>query len=150
VLIVPNFSVGAILMMRFAAQAARFFDSAEVIELHHAAKTDAPSGTALRTAALISDARRAAGLGAPPDVTASSLPGARGAVVDDIHVHSVRVAGLVAHQEVLLGGHGETLTIRHDSLDRASFMPGVLLAVRQIGSLPPGLTVGLESLLGLD
>ena len=149
VLIVPNFSVGAILMMRFAAQAARFFDSAEVIELHHAAKADAPSGTALRTAAMISDARRAAGLGAPPDVTASSLPGARGAVVDDIHVHSVRVAGLVAHQEVLLGGHGETLTIRHDSLDRASFMPGVLLAVRQISSLPPGLTVGLESLLGL-
>jgi 4-hydroxy-tetrahydrodipicolinate reductase len=150
VLIVPNFSVGAILMMRFAAQAARFFDSAEVIELHHAAKADAPSGTALRTAAMISNARQAAGLGAPPDVTASALPGARGAVVDDIHVHSVRVAGLVAHQEVLLGGHGETLTIRHDSLDRASFMPGVLLAVRQISSLPPGLTVGLESLLGLD
>jgi 4-hydroxy-tetrahydrodipicolinate reductase len=150
VLIVPNFSVGAILMMRFAAQAARFFDSAEVIELHHAAKADAPSGTALRTAAMISDARRAAGLGAPPDVTASALPGARGAVVDDIHVHSVRVAGLVAHQEVLLGGHGETLTIRHDSLDRASFMPGVLLAVRQISSLRPGLTLGLESLLGLD
>jgi 4-hydroxy-tetrahydrodipicolinate reductase len=150
VLIVPNFSVGAILMMRFAAQAARFFDSAEVIELHHAAKADAPSGTALRTAAMISDARQAAGLGAPPDVTASGLPGARGAVVDDIHVHSVRVAGLVAHQEVLLGGHGETLTIRHDSLDRVSFMPGVLLAARQVSSLPPGLTVGLTVLLGLD
>ena len=150
VLIAPNFSVGAVLMMRFAAQAARFFDSAEVIELHHASKADAPSGTALRTAGMIAAGRAAAGLGAPPDATASSLPGARGAVVDDVHVHSVRVAGLVAHQEVLLGGHGETLTIRHDSLDRSSFMPGVLLAVRQIGSLPPGLTVGIEGLLGLD
>jgi len=150
VLIVPNFSVGAILMMRFAAQAARFFESAEVIELHHAGKADAPSGTALRTASLIGAARAAAGLGASPDATASSLPGARGATVDDVHVHSVRVAGLVAHQEVLLGGHGETLTIRHDSLDRASFMPGVLLAIRGIGSLPAGLTVGLEGLLGLE
>jgi 4-hydroxy-tetrahydrodipicolinate reductase len=150
VLVVPNFSVGAILMMRFAAEAARFFDSAEVIELHHAAKADAPSGTALRTASLIAAARAAAGLGAPPDATASSLPGARGATVDDVHVHSVRVAGLVAHQEVLFGGNGETLTIRHDSLNRTSFMPGVLLAVRGIDSLPPGLTVGLEPLLGLD
>ncbi len=150
VLIVPNFSVGAILMMRFAAQAARFFDSAEVIELHHANKADAPSGTALRTAGLIAAGRAAAGLGAPPDATASALPGARGATVEDVHVHSVRVAGLVAHQEVLFGGHGETLTIRHDSLDRASFMPGVLLAARQVGSLPAGLTVGLESLLGLQ
>jgi 4-hydroxy-tetrahydrodipicolinate reductase len=150
VLIVPNFSIGAILMMRFAAQAARFFESAEVIELHHANKADAPSGTALRTAAMISEAREAAGLGAPPDATRSSLPGARGAVVDDVHVHAVRLPGLVAHQEVLLGGHGETLTIRHDSLDRASFMPGVLLAARQIAELPPGLTVGLDSLLGLE
>jgi 4-hydroxy-tetrahydrodipicolinate reductase len=150
VLVVPNFSIGAILMMRFAAQAARFFDSAEVIELHHAAKADAPSGTALRTASMISTARAAAGLGAPPDATASALPGARGATVDDVHVHSVRVAGLVAHQEVLFGGHGETLTIRHDSLDRASFMPGVLLAVRNVASLPVGLTVGLEGLLGLQ
>jgi 4-hydroxy-tetrahydrodipicolinate reductase len=149
VLIVPNFSVGAILMMRFAAEAARFFDSAEVIELHHAGKADAPSGTALRTAALIGAARAEAGLGAPPDATASSLPGARGATVDGVHVHSVRVAGLVAHQEVLLGGTGETLTIRHDSLDRVSFMPGVLLAARKIGTLPVGLTVGLEVLLGL-
>jgi 4-hydroxy-tetrahydrodipicolinate reductase len=139
VLVVPNFSVGAILMMRFAAQAARFFESAEVIELHHAGKADAPSGTALRTAALIGASRAAAGLGAPPDATASSRPGARGATVDDVHVHSVRVAGLVAHQE-----------IRHDSLDRTSFLPGVLLAVRRIGSLPAGLTVGLEGLLGLD
>jgi 4-hydroxy-tetrahydrodipicolinate reductase len=149
VLVAPNFSVGAVLMMRFAAQAARFFDSAEVIELHHAGKADAPSGTALRTAGLIADARKQSGLGAPPDSTTSELPGARGATVDGIHVHSVRVAGLVAHQEVLLGGHGETLTIRHDSLDRASFMPGVLLAARQIKTLPPGLTVGLDALLDL-
>jgi 4-hydroxy-tetrahydrodipicolinate reductase len=149
VLIAPNFSVGAVLMMRFAAQAARFFESAEVIELHHAGKADAPSGTAAYTAAQISQARAAAGLGAPPDATASGLPGARGAVVDGIHVHSVRVAGLVAHQEVLLGGHGETLTIRHDSLDRASFMPGVLLAARRIQDLNPGLTVGLDALLDL-
>jgi 4-hydroxy-tetrahydrodipicolinate reductase len=150
VLIVPNFSVGAILMMRFAAEAARFFDSAEVIELHHAAKADAPSGTALRTAAMIAAARAAAGIATPPEVTVSALPGARGATVEDVHVHSVRVAGLVAHQEVLFGGVGETLTIRHDSLDRASFLPGVLLAVRRLGSLPVGLTVGLEALLGLD
>jgi 4-hydroxy-tetrahydrodipicolinate reductase len=150
VLIAPNFSIGAILMMRFAAQAARFFDSAEIIELHHANKMDAPSGTALRTAVLIGEARSAAGLGAPPDATKEELAGARGATVDDIHVHSVRLAGLVAHQEVLFGGHGETLTIRHDSLDRASFMPGVLVAVRGITSLPPGLTVGIEPLLGLD
>ena len=149
VLVAPNFSVGAVLMMRFAAQAARFFDSTEIIELHHAGKADAPSGTALRTASLIADARKQAGLGAPPDATASELPGARGATVDGIHVHSVRVAGLVAHQEVLLGGHGETLTIRHDSLDRASFMPGVLLAARNIHTLPPGLTVGLDALLDL-
>ncbi|HWG01282.1 MAG TPA: 4-hydroxy-tetrahydrodipicolinate reductase [Trebonia sp.] len=147
--VVPNFSVGAVLMMRFAAQAARFFESAEIIELHHAAKMDAPSGTALRTAGLIAAARANAGLGAPPDATKQAVAGARGATVDDVHVHSVRLAGLVAHQEVLFGGHGETLTIRHDSLDRASFMPGVLLAVRGIGSLPPGLTIGIEPLLGL-
>jgi 4-hydroxy-tetrahydrodipicolinate reductase len=149
VLVAPNFSVGAVLMMRFAQQAARFFESTEVIELHHAAKADAPSGTALRTASMIADARKQAGLAAPPDATASELPGARGAEVDGIHVHSVRVAGLVAHQEVLLGGHGETLTIRHDSLDRASFMPGVLLAARKLTTLPPGLTVGLDPLLDL-
>jgi 4-hydroxy-tetrahydrodipicolinate reductase len=150
VLIAPNFSVGAVLMMRFAAQAARFFDSAEVIELHHANKMDAPSGTALRTAALIGQARAKAGLGAPPDATKQERPGARGASVDDVRVHSVRLAGLVAHQEVLFGGHGETLTIRHDSLDRDSFMPGVLVAVRGVASLPAGLTVGIEPLLGLD
>jgi len=148
-MIVPNFSVGAVLMMSFAAQAARFFDSAEVIELHHAAKVDAPSGTAVRTASLIAAARAAAELGPPPDATVPEVDGARGAVVDGVRVHSVRLAGLLAHQEVLLGGHGEVLTIRHDSLDRSSFMPGVLLAVRGIAALPPGLTVGLQSLLGL-
>jgi 4-hydroxy-tetrahydrodipicolinate reductase len=149
VLIAPNFSVGAVLMMAFAEQAARFFESAEIVELHHAGKADAPSGTALRTASLIGAARASAGLGAPPDSTVTEVAGARGAVVGDVHVHAVRLAGLVAHQEVLLGGHGEILTIRHDSLDRASFMPGVLLGVRRVASLPPGLTVGIESLLGL-
>ncbi|MGH3318919.1 MAG: 4-hydroxy-tetrahydrodipicolinate reductase [Streptosporangiaceae bacterium] len=149
VLVAPNFSVGAVLMMRFAAQAARFFDSTEIIELHHAAKADAPSGTARRTAGLIAEARRKAGVGPPPDATTAALEGARGAEVDDVRVHSVRLAGLVAHHEVLLGGHGETLTIRHDSLDRASFMPGVLLGVRRVRDMP-GLTVGLETLLGLD
>jgi 4-hydroxy-tetrahydrodipicolinate reductase len=148
-LVVPNFSVGAVLMMRFAEQAARFFESAEVIELHHPAKADAPSGTASRTASLIGAARAAADLGPSPDATVSEVAGARGAALDGVRVHSVRLAGLVAHQEVLLGGHGEILTIRHDSLDRASFMPGVLLAVRGVASLPPGLTVGLEGLLGL-
>jgi 4-hydroxy-tetrahydrodipicolinate reductase len=150
VLIAPNFSVGAVLMMRFAAQAARFFESAEIIELHHPNKMDAPSGTALRTAAMIGEARSKAGVGAPPDATKQELDGARGATVDDIHVHSIRLSGLIAHQEVLLGGHGETLTIRHDSLDRASFMPGVLLAVRGVATLPPGLTIGIEPLLALD
>jgi 4-hydroxy-tetrahydrodipicolinate reductase len=149
VLVAPNFSIGAILMMRFAAQAAPFFESVEVIELHHPGKADAPSGTALRTAGVIGAARAQAGLGASPDATAEELAGARGATVDTVHVHSVRVAGLVAHQEVLFGGHGETLTIRHDSLDRASFMPGVLLALRGVTSLPPGLTVGLDPLLRL-
>jgi 4-hydroxy-tetrahydrodipicolinate reductase len=148
-LIVPNFSVGAVLMMRFAAQAAPFFESAEVIELHHAAKADAPSGTSSRTATMISEARSAAGLGAPPDATVTTAEGARGTEVGGVHVHSVRLSGLVAHQEVLLGGHGEVLTIRHDSLDRSSFMPGVLVAVRGATSLPVGLTVGLDGLLGL-
>ena len=150
VLVVPNFSVGAVLMMRFAAQAAPFFESAEVIELHHAAKMDAPSGTSSRTAAMISEARSAAGLGAPPDATVTSADGARGTDVGGVHVHSVRLSGLLAHQEVLLGGHGEVLTIRHDSMDRASFMPGVLLAIRGAAGLPPGLTVGLDGLLGLS
>jgi 4-hydroxy-tetrahydrodipicolinate reductase len=149
VLVVPNFSVGAVLMMRFAQQAAPFFDSAEVIELHHAGKADAPSGTATRTAAMIEQARSGQGLGPSPDATVSGVDGARGAVLGGVHVHSVRLAGLVAHQEVLLGGHGEILTIRHDSLDRSSFMPGVLLAIRGAAALPAGLTVGLDALLGL-
>ena len=148
-LIVPNFSIGAVLMMYFAAKAAPFFESAEIIELHHAAKADAPSGTATRTASLIAEARAGAGLGPSPDATVSEVAGARGATLDGVRVHSVRLAGLLAHQEVLLGGHGEILTIRHDSMDRSSFMPGVLLAVRGIGSLPPGLTVGLDGMLGL-
>lgn len=148
-LIVPNFSIGAVLMMYFAAKAAPFFESAEIIELHHAAKADAPSGTATRTASLIAEARAGAELGPPPDATVSEVAGARGATLDGVRVHSVRLDGLLAHQEVLLGGHGEILTIRHDSMDRSSFMPGVLLAVRGVGSLPPGLTVGLDGMLGL-
>jgi len=148
VLVVPNFAIGAVLMMHFAAQAARHFDSAEIIELHHPGKADAPSGTARRTAQLVADARAAAGLGAQPDSTSTSLDGARGASVAGVPVHAVRLRGLVAHQEVLLGTTGETLTIRHDSLDRSSFMPGVLLGVREVIGRP-GLTVGLEPLLGL-
>jgi 4-hydroxy-tetrahydrodipicolinate reductase len=149
VLVAPNFSIGAILMMRFAGEAARFFESVEIVELHHPDKADAPSGTARRTAELVAAARRDAGLGAPPDATSSGLEGARGATVEGIHVHGLRVRGLVAHQEVVLGGLGETLTIRHDSLDRASFTPGVLIGLRRIGSAP-GLTVGLEAFLDLD
>jgi 4-hydroxy-tetrahydrodipicolinate reductase len=146
VLIAPNFAIGAVLMMEFAEKAAKFFESAEIIELHHPNKVDAPSGTAARTAALISDARKRAGLSAMPDATTSALDGARGANVGDVPVHSVRLRGLIAHQEVLFGGLGETLTIRHDSLDRAGFMPGVLLGVRQVSS-HPGLTVGLEKFM---
>jgi len=149
VLVVPNFSIGAVLMMRFAAQAAPFFESVEVIELHHAGKVDAPSATAARTASLIAAARSDAGLGPAPDATTTALAGARGADVAGVRVHAVRLAGLVAHQEVLLGGHGEVLTIRHDSLDRSSFMPGVLAGIRAAGSLAPGLTVGLDTILGL-
>jgi 4-hydroxy-tetrahydrodipicolinate reductase len=143
VLIAPNFAIGAVLMMEFAEKAARFFESAEIIELHHPNKVDAPSGTAARTATLISEARKRAGLSAMPDATTTSLEGARGALVGDVPVHSVRLRGLIAHQEVLFGGLGETLTIRHDSLDRAGFMPGVLLGVRKVSS-HPGLSVGLE------
>lgn len=148
VLIAPNFSIGAVLMMHFAEQAGRFFESAEIIELHHPNKVDAPSGTARTTAGRIAAGREAGGLGAVPDATTSDPDGARGAVVDGIHVHGVRLRGLVAHQEVLFGGEGETLTIRHDSLDRVSFMPGVLAAVRAVPGLP-GLTLGIDSLLGL-
>ena len=146
VLIAPNFAIGAVLMMEFAEKAAKFFESAEIIELHHPNKVDAPSGTAARTASLISDARKKANLPAMPDATTTSLDGARGANVGDVPVHSVRLRGLIAHQEVLFGGLGETLTIRHDSLDRAGFMPGVLLGVRQVSS-HPGLTVGLEKFM---
>jgi len=148
VIIAPNFAIGAVLAMRFAQAAARFFESVEIIELHHPGKADAPSGTAARTARLVAQARGTAGLAAPPDATSQALDGARGATVDGVRVHSVRLAGLVAHQEVLFGTAGETLAIRHDSLDRVSFMPGVLLAVRSVPSRP-GLTVGLEPLLGL-
>jgi 4-hydroxy-tetrahydrodipicolinate reductase len=148
VLIAPNFALGAVLSMKFAQLAARYYPSAEIIELHHAGKADAPSGTAAHTAALIAASRAAAGLGKAPDATTSALEGARGALVDDVRVHSVRLAGLVAHQEVLFGGEGETLTIRHDSLDRKSFMPGVLLGVREVVSRT-GLTVGLENVLSL-
>ena len=146
VLIAPNFAIGAVLMMEFAEKAARYFESAEIIELHHPAKVDAPSGTAARTAELMSAARREAGLGAMPDATTTALDGARGALVGGIPVHSVRARGLVAHQEVLFGGLGETLTIRHDSIDRAGFMPGVILGVRKIVNTP-GLTHGLDKFM---
>jgi 4-hydroxy-tetrahydrodipicolinate reductase len=146
VLIAPNFAIGAVLMMEFAEKAARYFESAEIIELHHPAKVDAPSGTAARTAELMSAARKQAGLGAMPDATTTSLDGARGSLVGDIPVHSVRARGLVAHQEVLFGGLGETLTIRHDSIDRAGFMPGVILGVRKIIN-HPGLTHGLDKFM---
>ena len=149
VLVAPNFSIGAILMMRFAAEAAPFYESVEIVELHHPTKADAPSGTARRTAELVARARADAGVGPVPDATSTALDGARGAVVDGIHVHGLRIRGMVAHQEVVLGGIGETLTIRHDSMDRASFTPGVLLGLREIGS-HPGLTVGLEEFMPLD
>jgi len=149
VLIAPNFSIGAILMMRFAVAAAPFYESVEVVELHHPTKADAPSGTARRTAELIAAARREAGLGPVPDATSTGLEGARGADVDGVPVHALRVRGLVAHQEVIFGGPGETLTIRHDSMDRASFVPGVLTGLREIAA-HPGLTVGLEHFLDID
>jgi 4-hydroxy-tetrahydrodipicolinate reductase len=148
VVIAPNFGIGAVLMMAFAEKAARYFESAEIVELHHPGKADAPSGTSQHTARRIAAARRDAGLAEMPDATSSGLEGSRGAEVDGVHIHAVRLSGLVAHQEVLFGGHGETLTVRHDSLDRVSFMPGVLLAVRAVGARP-GLTVGLENLLDL-
>jgi 4-hydroxy-tetrahydrodipicolinate reductase len=148
VVIAANFSIGAILMMHFAEQAARFYESVEIIELHHPNKVDAPSGTAQATAGRIATARTSAGLGPVPDATATGLPGARGADVQGVQVHSVRLRGLIAHQEVLFGAEGETLTIRHDSLDRASFMPGVLLGIRNIAGRP-GLTLGIDELLGI-
>ncbi len=148
VLVAPNFALGAVLLMRFAALAAPHYESVEIVELHHPDKVDAPSGTARHTAELVAAARREAGCPPVPDATTTSLEGARGADVDGVRVHSVRLRGLVAHEEVLLGGPGEQLTLRHDSFDRASFMPGVLLGVRRIAGRP-GLTVGLEHLLEL-
>lgn len=149
VLIAPNFALGSVLATALAAKAAKYFESVEVIELHHPNKVDAPSGTAVRTAQQIAVARRSAGLGPGPDATETALDGARGATVDGVHVHSVRLRGLLAHQEVLLGSAGEQLTIRHDSFDRASFMPGVLLGVRSVAD-HPGLTVGLDGYLDLE
>jgi 4-hydroxy-tetrahydrodipicolinate reductase len=148
VLVAANFSIGAVLMMRFAEQAAAFYESVEIIELHHPGKADAPSGTASTTARRVAVARAAAELPPPPDATVQEVPGARGADVDGIRVHGVRLRGLVAHQEVLFGAEGETLTLRHDSLDRVSFMPGVLAGVRAVPHRP-GLTVGIEPVLGL-
>jgi len=147
-LIAPNFGLGAVLMMQFAAQASKYFESAEIVELHHPAKADAPSGTAARTAELMNQARASVKRGAMPDATTSELAGARGAKIGDIHIHSVRLRGLVAHQEVILGDTGETLSIRHDSIDRTGYMPGVLLAIRNVGK-KPGLTFGLEHYMDL-
>jgi 4-hydroxy-tetrahydrodipicolinate reductase len=146
ILIAPNFGLGGVLMMHFASMAAPYFESTEIVELHHPRKVDSPSGTAIRTAEIISGARKAAGLSAMPDATESSLDGARGATVAGVPIHSVRAQGLLAHQEVIFGTTGETLTIRHDSLDRSSFMPGVLLGIRRVKDRP-GLTYGLENLL---
>lgn len=146
VMIAPNFAIGAVLLMKFAEQAAQYYESVEIVELHHPNKVDAPSGTARTTATKIAAGRAAAGLGAQPDATSVSLEGARGAVVDGVPVHAVRLRGLLAHEEVLFGNVGETLTLRHDSLDRTCFMPGVLLAVRSIGQRA-GLTYGLDSFL---
>ncbi|MDB1089731.1 4-hydroxy-tetrahydrodipicolinate reductase [Streptomyces sp. ACA25] len=148
VLIAPNFGIGAVLTMHFARQAAKFFESVEVVELHHPGKADAPSGTAVRTAQVIARARAEAGCPPQPDATSTALEGARGALVDGVPVHAVRLRGLVAHQEVLFGDEGEIFTLRHDSMNRSSFMPGVLLGVRRI-SAAPGLTFGLEHFMDL-
>ncbi|WP_369267314.1 4-hydroxy-tetrahydrodipicolinate reductase [Streptomyces harbinensis] len=149
VLIAPNFGIGAVLTMHFAQQAARFFESVEIVELHHPHKADAPSGTAVRTAQLIAQARAEAELPAQPDATSTALEGARGADVDGVPVHAVRLRGLVAHQEVLFGDEGEIFTLRHDSMNRGSFMPGVLLGIRRVSGAP-GLTLGLEHFMDLD
>lgn len=149
VVIAANFSIGAVLLMHFSAEAAKYYPSVEIIELHHPNKADAPSGTANTTAGKIAAARTGAGLGAVPDATQSDPDGARGAVIDGVHVHAVRLQGLIAHQEVLFGDLGETLTIRHDSTDRASFMPGVVKAVQAVTDRP-GLTMGIEGILGLE
>lgn len=148
-LIAPNFGLGAVLMMQFAAKASKYFESVEIVELHHPNKADAPSGTAARTAEMINEARASVKKEAMPDATTSSLEGARGALIGDVHVHAVRLRGLVAHQEVILGDLGEILTIRHDSIDRTGFMPGVLLGIRKVIS-HPGLTFGLEHFMDLN
>ncbi|PWI27658.1 4-hydroxy-tetrahydrodipicolinate reductase [Pseudoglutamicibacter cumminsii] len=148
VLIAPNFALGAVLAAQFAAQAAPYFESVEVIEMHHPDKVDAPSGTADRTARMIAEARAEAGTAPSPDATETDPDGSRGAVIDGVNVHAVRLRGLVAHQEVLLGSVGEMLTIRHDSFDRVSFMSGVLLGLRTVAQRP-GLTHGLEGYLDL-
>jgi 4-hydroxy-tetrahydrodipicolinate reductase len=149
VLVAPNFAISAVLMMQFAATAAKYFESAEIIEFHHPEKLDAPSGTAMRTAEMMTDSRSAANRAPMPDKTSRSIPGARGGKVGDIPVHSIRMAGMVAHQEVIFGEMGETLTIRHDSLDRSGYMPGVLIACKEV-SKHPGLNIGLENYLKLD
>ena len=143
-LIAPNFGLGAVLMMQFSKTAAKYFESAEIVEMHHAYKVDAPSGTAIRTAELITTARKENNKEPMPDATKSSLAGARGAIVGDVPVHSIRAHGYVAHQEVVFSDLGETLTIRHDSINRSGFMPGVLIGVRNVAKYP-GLTVGLEN-----
>ncbi|WP_198676055.1 4-hydroxy-tetrahydrodipicolinate reductase [Kribbella monticola] len=149
VLVAANFSIGAVLMMQFAAKAAKYYESVEIIELHHPNKVDAPSGTARRTAELIAAARQEANAKPIPDATTTALDGARGAEVEGIRVHGIRLRGLIAHQEVLFGDVGETLTIRHDSMDRESFMAGVVVGIRRVVDTP-GLTVGLENFLDLD
>jgi len=148
VIIAPNFSIGAVLMMDAARRAARFHESAEIVELHHPNKADAPSGTAITTAHMIAKSRAEAGLGDVPDATVHETGHARGARVQGVQVHAVRLRGLVAHQEVLFGSEHETLTIRHDSFDRRSFMPGVIAAVRAVRQRP-GLTHGIEPILGV-
>ncbi len=147
VLIAPNFAIGAVLAMKFAEMAAAWMPDAEIIELHHSGKMDSPSGTALQTADVILKGRRSAPA-ERPGIPKENIPGARGSSREDVHIHSVRLPGLVAHQEVLFGGPGQLLTIRHDSIDRKSFMPGVILGIREIAK-HPGLTVGLEHYLGL-
>ncbi len=149
VLIAPNFALGSVLATAFAATAARYFESVEIVELHHPDKIDAPSGTAVRTAQLVAAARSTAGVPGAPDATRDALDGARGTMIDGVPVHSVRLRGLTAHQEVLLGSPGELLTLRHDSFDHASFMPGVLLGIRAVAE-HPGLTVGLDGYLDLQ
>lgn len=149
VLIAPNFSIGSVLATRFAAQAAPYFDSVEIIEMHHPHKLDAPSGTAVRTAEMIATARQNAGIAASPDATKHDPQNARGAQIDGVHVHAVRLAGLEAHQEVLLGTPGQQLVLRHDAFDRTSYMPGVLLGLRTVASRP-GLAYGLDEYLDLD